>query len=129
MLARTPAAWARTRRSTELDDEALAAIGETVVAPVLREMARRGTPFRGALFCGLMLTTDGPRVLEFNVRLGDPETQAIVPRVDAPLAQLMLECAQGRLSATGVLPAPHDAAVARRSSPRTDIRIRRGAAT
>ena len=95
-----------------LDDGALAAIGESVVAPVLSEMARRGTPFRGALFCGLMLTAHGPRVLEFNVRLGDPETQAIVPRTDVALGELMLECANGRLPATGVLPALPDATVA-----------------
>jgi phosphoribosylamine--glycine ligase len=88
----------------ELDDAALIAIGETVVAPVLREMAGRGAPFRGVLFCGLMLTPDGPRVLEFNIRFGDPEAQAILPRVDAPLAQLMLECATGSLTASGVLP-------------------------
>jgi phosphoribosylamine--glycine ligase len=96
----------------ELDDTALAAIGKDVVAPVLQEMARRRTPFKGALFCGLMLTSDGPRVLEFNIRLGDPETQAIVPRVDAPLVQLMLECANGRLTTTGVLPALPQATVA-----------------
>lgn len=88
----------------ELDEAALSAVGETIVAPVLREMAGRGTPFRGVLFCGLMLTADGPRVLEFNIRFGDPEAQVILPRVDAPLAQLMLECATGRLTASGVLP-------------------------
>jgi phosphoribosylamine--glycine ligase len=93
-------------------DAALTSIGQSVVAPVLAEMAARNAPFRGVLFVGLMLTTDGPRVLEFNVRFGDPETQAIMPRVDAPLAQLMLECAQGRLSATGVLPALPQATVA-----------------
>ena len=96
----------------EVTDVDLARIGETVVAPVLAEMARRGTRFVGALFCGLMLTANGPRVLEFNVRLGDPETQAILPRLDAPLAQLMLECAEGALTTTGVLPATDDATVA-----------------
>jgi phosphoribosylamine--glycine ligase len=89
---------------SELDDTALNAIGETVVAPVLHEMARRGAPFRGILFCGLMLTADGPRVLEFNIRFGDPEAQAILPRIDGSLAQLMLGCANGRLAASGVLP-------------------------
>ena len=96
----------------ELDDAALLRVGETVVAPVLAEMAARGTPFRGALFCGLMLTADGPRVLEFNVRLGDPETQAVLPRLDAPLARLMHECADGRLTASGLLPALPDVTVA-----------------
>ncbi len=88
----------------DVDDAMLAETGESIVAPILREMARRGTAFRGVLFCGLMLTTAGPRVLEFNVRFGDPETQVVLPRLDAPLGKLMLECAQGRLSATGVLP-------------------------
>jgi phosphoribosylamine--glycine ligase len=96
----------------DVDDAALENIGDAVVAPVLREMARRGTPFTGALFAGLMLTVHGPRVLEFNIRLGDPETQAIVPRLAAPLAELMLECATGRLSASGVLPTLPDATVA-----------------
>jgi phosphoribosylamine--glycine ligase len=59
-----------------------------------------------------MLTADGPRVLEFNIRFGDPEAQAIVPRIDAPLARLMLDCATGRLTATGVLPAGPLATVA-----------------
>ena len=96
----------------ELDDGAMLAIGESVVAPVLAEMARRGTPYRGALFCGLMLTKQGPRLLEFNVRLGDPETQAVLPRVNAVLGELMLECADGRLTASGLLPTLPDATVA-----------------
>ncbi len=96
----------------EIDDAQLAAIGESIVAPVLRAMAERGTPFRGALFAGLMLTADGPRVLEFNVRFGDPETQAIVPRLVMPLSALLSECATGSLSVTGVLPALPAASVA-----------------
>ncbi len=82
------------------------------MAPVLREMAGRGAPFRGVLFCGLMLTADGARVLEFNIRFGDPEAQAILPRIDAPLAQLMYECATGSLTATDVLPSRPLATVA-----------------
>jgi phosphoribosylamine--glycine ligase len=96
----------------EIDDTTLGSIGRTIFAPVLSEMAQRGTPFRGVLFCGLMLTPVGLRVLEFNVRFGDPEAQAILPRTDAPLAQLMLECATGRLSALGVLPSRPHATVA-----------------
>ena len=83
----------------EIDDQTLRSIASTVFEPVLAEMAARGTPFRGALFAGLMLTAIGPRVLEFNVRLGDPETQAILPRISAPLAPLLLASAIGELPA------------------------------
>jgi len=57
--------------------------------PVLAELARRGTPFSGVLYAGLMLTADGPRVLEFNVRFGDPETQAVLPRLRDDLLDLL----------------------------------------
>ena len=60
-------------------------IAGQVHQPVLDELARRGTPFRGVLYAGLMMTADGPRVLEFNVRFGDPETQAILPRLRTDL--------------------------------------------
>ena len=63
-----------------LDDAA--ALVEQIHQPVLEELARRGAPFVGCLFAGLMLTADGPRVLEFNARFGDPETQVLMPRVD-----------------------------------------------
>ncbi len=65
----------------ELVDELVA----TVHQPVVDEMARRGTPFQGVLYAGLMLTAEGPRVLEFNVRFGDPETQAVLPRLRSDL--------------------------------------------
>jgi phosphoribosylamine--glycine ligase len=57
--------------------------------PVLDELARRGTPFHGVLYAGLMMTADGPKVLEFNVRFGDPETQAILPRLRSDLLALL----------------------------------------
>jgi phosphoribosylamine--glycine ligase len=57
--------------------------------PVLDELSRRGAPFHGVLYAGLMLTRDGPRVLEFNVRFGDPETQAILPRLEDDLLTLL----------------------------------------
>jgi phosphoribosylamine--glycine ligase len=74
-----------------------AALGEAVIAPVLSEMRRRGTPFRGALFAGLMLTPQGPRVLEYNCRFGDPETQALMMLLDEDLLPLLQSAATGHL--------------------------------
>jgi phosphoribosylamine--glycine ligase len=72
-------------------------VSERVVAPVLRELAARGTPFRGALYCGLMLDGTGPRVVEFNARFGDPETQAVLPLVGGSFAGLLAGAAAGAL--------------------------------
>ena len=69
----------------------------TVLEPTVREMAKRGTPFVGALYAGLMLTRNGPRVLEFNCRLGDPEAQAIFLRLRSDPLPLFLAAAQGRI--------------------------------
>jgi phosphoribosylamine--glycine ligase len=68
-----------------------------VHVPVLRELARRDVHFTGCLYAGLILTADGPKVLEFNVRFGDPETQAIVPRLEGDLTAALLAAAEGRL--------------------------------
>ncbi len=65
--------------------------------PVIRELASRGTPFAGLLYAGLMLTEDGPRVLEFNCRFGDPETQAILPRLEGDLLEVLAAAAAGEL--------------------------------
>jgi phosphoribosylamine--glycine ligase len=81
----------------DMDDAAVGRILEAVHRPILAEMARRGTPFRGFLYAGLMLTRDGPALLECNVRLGDPEAQVILPRVAAALGPLLLAAARGRL--------------------------------
>jgi phosphoribosylamine---glycine ligase len=70
---------------------------EQVHRPVLEELARRRAPFVGLLYAGLMLTDDGPRVLEFNCRFGDPETQAILPRVEGDLLAALLAAAGGDL--------------------------------
>jgi phosphoribosylamine--glycine ligase len=78
------------------------AIVDEVHVPVLRELARRGIHFNGCLYAGLMLTADGPRVLEFNVRFGDPETQVIVPRIAADLLELLHAAATGRLERAAV---------------------------
>jgi phosphoribosylamine---glycine ligase len=78
------------------------ALLERIHRPVLAEMRRRGVPFHGFLYAGLMLTAEGPRLLEFNVRLGDPEAQAILPALDAPLARLMHAAVVGRLRETAI---------------------------
>jgi phosphoribosylamine---glycine ligase len=70
---------------------------ETVHRPVLAELARRDAPFSGLLYAGLMLTEDGPRVLEFNCRFGDPETQSILPLVESDLLPLLRGAATGEL--------------------------------
>src|ERR687895_202024 len=74
-------------------DELLA----TIHLPVLGELAARGTPFTGLLYAGLMMTADGPRVLEFNCRFGDPETQAILPRVEGDFLGVLAAAAAGHL--------------------------------
>jgi len=73
-----------------------------VAQPVVDELARRGTPFVGLLYCGLALTSRGVRVIEFNVRFGDPETQVVLARLETPLAGLLHAAAVGRLD--GVAP-------------------------
>ncbi|MCS6802078.1 MAG: phosphoribosylamine--glycine ligase [Chloroflexota bacterium] len=67
----------------------IATVMETIVQPVVDELCRRGTPFRGTLYAGLMVTDSGPKVLEFNARFGDPETEAIVPCLDVDLFDLL----------------------------------------
>jgi len=76
-------------------------IRREIVEPVLRGMASEGNPFRGFLYCGLMLTADGPKVIEFNVRFGDPEAQVVLPLIDEPLAPRLLAAAEGRLGDHG----------------------------
>ena len=76
---------------------------DTVAQPVIDEMARRGTPFTGLLYCGLAMTSKGLRVVEFNVRFGDPETQSVLARLRSPLGQTLLAAAEGRLDEVGDL--------------------------
>ena len=89
-----------------IGDDVVAELLETVHRPVLAELARRGAPFVGLLFAGLMLSPDGPRVLEFNCRFGDPETQSVLPLVDGDLAVVLAAAAAGELggSELGTVP-------------------------
>jgi len=80
-----------------VDDATAERIRSDVVEPTIRAMADEGVPYRGVLYAGLMLTDAGPRVLEFNCRFGDPETQALMPRLASEPAALFLACARGEL--------------------------------
>lgn len=73
-------------------------IVETVAQPTIREMSRRGTPFVGLLYCGLIVTPRGVRVIEFNARFGDPEAQVVLERLESSLADLLLATATARLA-------------------------------
>ena len=86
------------------------ALVERIHQPVVDELARRGSPFVGCLFAGLMITDDGPRVLEFNARFGDPETQVLVPRLGGDLLAALAEAAAGR-ARPGLLTQSEEAAV------------------
>jgi len=83
-----------------IDDRLHARIMSDIVSPVIAGMAAEGHPFRGFLYVGLMLTAAGPRVIEFNARLGDPEAQVILPRISEPLAPLFAAAARGALDTT-----------------------------
>jgi phosphoribosylamine--glycine ligase len=84
-------------------------IMKVAVEPLVAELCRRGIDYRGVLYAGLMLTSEGPQVIEYNVRFGDPETQVVLPLLSSDAAELFLAVAQGRLAE---MPAPtfHDAA-------------------
>ncbi len=87
-------AYAPTQR---VDADVECVVSESVVVPVLRELAARGTPYLGALYCGLMLDEAGPHVVEFNARFGDPETQAVMPLVGGSFGALLASAAAGAL--------------------------------
>jgi phosphoribosylamine--glycine ligase len=95
MGAYTPLPWA----PPGLTDEVMA----TVVQPAVDAMRRRGTPYRGLLYAGLALTTAGVRVVEFNARFGDPETQVVLDRLETPLAGLLYAAATGDLAGQDTL--------------------------
>jgi phosphoribosylamine--glycine ligase len=90
MGAYTPLPW--------LPDGTVADITKRILQPVVDELAGRGTPFSGLLFAGLAMTADGPQVIEFNCRFGDPETQAVLALLETPLAGVLHACATGTLA-------------------------------
>ena len=83
--------------ATNVDATMAARVMREIVEPTLRGMAEEGAPFRGVLFAGLMIGAEGPKLIEYNVRFGDPETQAILPRLRDDLLALLLACADGAL--------------------------------
>lgn len=89
MGAYTPLPWAAP--------DLLDTIMTTCIEPTLAELRRRGIDYRGTLFAGLMLTATGPKMLEYNVRFGDPETQVVLPRIESDLCQLLAEAAAGNI--------------------------------
>ncbi|AXT86165.1 phosphoribosylamine--glycine ligase [Aeromicrobium sp. A1-2] len=94
MGAYTPLSWAPA--------DLVAEVSRRVLVPTVKEMARRGTPFQGLLYAGLALTSRGVRVIEFNARFGDPETQSILALLRTPLSALLLGAATGELAEVGL---------------------------
>lgn len=100
MGAYTPLDWLQGYTETHHDGvtrDFVDTVVDRVARPTIAEMSRRGTPFIGVLYCGLAVTSRGVRVVEFNVRFGDPETQAVLERLSTPLGPLLLDCATGEL--------------------------------
>ncbi|OAT67434.1 phosphoribosylamine--glycine ligase [Mycobacteroides immunogenum] len=95
MGAYTPLPW--------LPDETVAEIVDTIVKPVAAELVKRGSTFTGVLYAGLAITSNGPSVVEFNCRFGDPETQAVLALLESPLGQLLNAAATGTLADFGPL--------------------------
>jgi phosphoribosylamine--glycine ligase len=75
-----------------------------IVQPTVRALREAGTPFSGVLYAGLMLTAEGPKLVEYNARFGDPECQVLMARLESDLLEVMLACAQGRLADVGPVP-------------------------
>ncbi len=102
-MAYSPLPWA--------DPKLVEEVMETVLQPTVDELRRRGTPFSGLLYAGLAITSRGVRVIEFNARFGDPETQAVLARLKTPLAGVLLAAAEGTLADLAPLRWSDDAAV------------------
>jgi len=92
------------------DAELLDEIGRTVLAPSLAALAAEGRPYRGVLYAGMMLTAEGPKVIEYNCRFGDPETEVVLPLLESDLYEVFMACATGSLDDVDIEWSP-DAAV------------------
>ncbi len=92
-----------------LPQEQYAATAELVIRPILKHLAAQGHPFKGVLYAGLMFTAQGPMVLEYNVRFGDPECQPLLMRLDGDLLDVLLACVEGRLTPDMVAVKPETA--------------------
>ena len=84
------------------DDELIEQVSREVLAPTLTALARQGRPYRGVLYAGMMLTESGPKVIEFNCRFGDPETQVVLPLLESDLYAIFEACCAGDLSTTDI---------------------------
>ena len=89
MGAHSPVPWA--------DQAVVDEVMQRAVYPTLAELTKRGIDYRGVLYAGLMMTNQGPKLVEYNVRFGDPEAQVVLPRISSDLGQLMFEAASGRI--------------------------------
>lgn len=93
-----------------MTDELLKVAQETILTPMIEALKQEGLPYVGCLYAGLMITDKGPRVVEFNARFGDPETQVVLPLFKGDLGKVMMDCANGTLNAADVV--WHDGAAA-----------------
>ncbi|WP_298119206.1 phosphoribosylamine--glycine ligase, partial [uncultured Aurantimicrobium sp.] len=96
MGAYSPLPWLADQFGSE--EAFVTEVIDTIAFPTVRQLEAEGTPFQGLLYCGLILTAKGIRVIEFNARFGDPETQVVLPRLKTPLSELMLASAEGTLA-------------------------------
>lgn len=85
-----------------VSDTMLGRIKRTIIRPTLQGLAKEGRQYKGCLYCGLMITDSGPQVIEFNCRFGDPETQVVLPLLDADIAEIMMQVCSGNLAAKNV---------------------------
>ncbi len=93
-----------------LEENLVERIMDIAVIPTLETLKRKGIDYRGVLYCGLMITPEGPKVLEYNARFGDPETQVVLPRLETDLAELLVGAASGSLNSVPIF--SNEAAVA-----------------